>query len=433
MLTTVLICAATCLLMLGGVLFLPRLRLGKITVSTYWLAALLGAVVLLACGCVDLTSLGRSLVADTAVNPLKILALFLAMTMLSVFLDEVGFFRYLANVALHRAKSSRKKLFFILYFVVSVLTVFTSNDVIILSFTPFLCYFCKHADIDPIPYLVAEFVAANTWSMALVIGNPTNIYLATCFGIGFVDYLKYSLLPTLFAGLIALPVLYLLFRKSLSLPMEGEAEDVHPEDKPQLIAGIVVLGSCTLLLAVGPSFGAPMWIVAVSAAGGLFLFSLIYCAAKRKKPKAVLGCLKRAPWQLIPFMLSMYVLVSALDGQGVTAELARLLDGAPPVIAYGVSSFLVSNLINNIPMSELFASVLSASGGSVPAVMATIVGSNLGALLTPVGALAGLMFGAISERYGAKLGFGKFVKYGAAVSVPALAAALSALALLVAI
>jgi arsenical pump membrane protein len=67
------------------------------------------------------------------------------MTAFSVFLDELGFFRVLASAALHRAGSSQKILFFILYFTVSILTVFTSNDIIILTFTPFICAFARRA------------------------------------------------------------------------------------------------------------------------------------------------------------------------------------------------------------------------------------------------------------------------------------------------
>ncbi len=416
--------------MILSVLFFPQLRLGKLRLSTYWLVVLAGAAVLLIFRIADASAVWEALVSDTAVNPLKILALFLSMTMLSVFLDELGFFRYLASAVLRHAGSSCKKLFFLLYAVVSVLTVFTSNDIIILSFTPFICYFSRSAKIDPVPFLVTEFVAANTWSMALIIGNPTNIYLASSFGIGFAEYLRYSLLPTACAGLVSLPVLYLLFRKKLTAPAEGEAEQVEVEDRLQLGVGIAHLAVCTVFLAVGPYFGAEMWLVSVCAAGSLFLFSLIFSAARRKKPTALLGSLKRAPWQLVPFVLSMFVMVVALSQHGVTEALSDFLGNGLPVLKYGVSSFLVSNLVNNIPMSVLFSSVL-AHAPALPAAMATVIGSNLGALLTPIGALAGLMFGAITERYGVKLTFLRFMGYGAAVSIPALAAALGALALVV--
>lgn len=419
---------STCLCMILAVLLIPKLRIGRLRISSFWVVTLIGAAVLLASGQVSPAAVGRALIADTAVNPLKILALFISMTVLSVFLDELGFFHYFANVALRRSGTSQKKLFFILYAIVSVLTVFTSNDIIILSFTPFICYFSKHAKIDPLPYLVAEFTAANTWSMALIIGNPTNIYLSSAFGVDFVTYLEYMLLPTVCAGGVALLVLWLLFRKKLSAPIERCEEVAEMPDKVQLGVGIAHLAACTLLLAVGPYFGLPMWIVALCAVGSLFLFTSIYSIIKKERPRALLGCVKRAPYELIPFVLSMFVMVVALEEGGVTAAISRLFGEGLPVLKYGVSSFVASNLVNNIPMSVFFSAVLEGTG-SLSAVFATVVGSNLGALLTPVGALAGLMWSSILSRHRVKYGYGKFVAYGIAVSVPTLAAALGVLSL----
>ena len=419
---------STCLCMILAVLLIPKLRIGRLRISSFWVVTLIGAAVLLASGQVSPAAVGRALIADTAVNPLKILALFISMTVLSVFLDELGFFHYFANVALRRSGTSQKKLFFILYAIVSALTVFTSNDIIILSFTPFICYFSKHAKIDPLPYLVAEFTAANTWSMALIIGNPTNIYLSSAFGVDFVTYLEYMLLPTVCAGGVALLVLWLLFRKKLSAPIERCEEVAEMPDKVQLGVGIAHLAACTLLLAVGPYFGLPMWIVALCAVGSLFLFTSIYSIIKKERPRALLGCVKRAPYELIPFVLSMFVMVVALEEGGVTAAISRLFGEGLPVLKYGVSSFVASNLVNNIPMSVFFSAVLEGTG-SLSAVFATVVGSNLGALLTPVGALAGLMWSSILSRHRVKYGYGKFVAYGIAVSVPTLAAALGVLSL----
>ena len=160
MITAITISAVTCILMVLVVLLYPQIKIGKVSLGTYWVVTLVGAAVLLLSGCVEVPSLGAALVADSAINPIKILVLFISMTILSIFLDELGFFRYLANVALKRAGTSQLKLFMLLYVTVSILTVFTSNDIIILSFTPFICYFAKNAKISPLPFLAAEFVAA---------------------------------------------------------------------------------------------------------------------------------------------------------------------------------------------------------------------------------------------------------------------------------
>ena len=423
----VIICAVTCLLMILGVLFFPKIKIGKMGISTYWVVVLCGAAIVLLCGQTDVKAIFKDMVADTAVNPIKILTLFLSMTVLSVFLDELGFFRYLAGFALRNAHSGQRRLFFSLYFTVAVLTVFTSNDVIVLSFTPFICYFCKEAKINPLPYLAAEFVAANTWSMALVIGNPTNIYLATAYGLDFFEYLKINILPTVAAGLTSLLLLWLLFRKKLKEPLSGSAERSVITDKAALIIGIVHLGVCTVLLAISSFVGLELWIIALCSVGSLFVSYGILSLVKRQRPRALLGCLKRAPWQLVPFLLSMFVMTAALGQQGITEKLGKLLGSNLEIWKYGPLSFVASNLINNIPMSVLFSSIIDASNGGIGAVFATIIGSNLGAFFTPIGALAGLMFSSITAEHDVKFGYVEFLKLGVAVAIPALAAALGAL------
>lgn len=441
MLATVIIAALACLAMILSILFFPKLRLGRVRLDTYWVITLLGAATLLCTGLADPRAVGSELIADTAVNPVKILVLFLSMTVLSVFLDELGFFRFFASVALRRAQGGQVRLFLILYLLVSVLTVFTSNDVIILSFTPFICYFAKNARIDPMPYLAAEFVAANTWSMALVIGNPTNIYLATSAGLNFIDYLRVMLLPTLMAGTVAFIALFLLYRRRLRAPISAEAETVKIADRPLLIVGIGHLGVCTLLLAVGSYIGLEMWAVSLCAVISLFLFvtviSLFRLLRARKAGSAtarfapeLTACLRRAPWTLVPFILSMFVMIVALGEVGVTEKIAGLLGDTAPIPAYGAVSFLASNLVNNIPMSVLFERVIPTGlAMTEPAVFATVIGSNIGAFLTPIGALAGIMFSSILAKHELRFGYLDFLKLGVTVAIPTIVAALLGLAI----
>lgn len=429
MIPTIIISAITCLTMILAVLFFPKIKLGKISLGSYWVVTLIGAAILLLTGSVDIGSVSAALLANTAINPLKILVLFISMTVLSIFLDELGFFRYLANFALKRAGESQIKLFMFLYITVSVLTVFTSNDIIILSFTPFICYFAKNAHISPMPYLAAEFVAANTWSMALIIGNPTNIYLVTAAGGSFLPYVKVMLLPTLAAGAIAFGCLFLLFRKKLRDPIKAAPEEVVLEDKFSLWVGIVHLVVCTVLLAIGSYLNIEMWLVSFLSAISLFIWCIGIAIFRKRKPTTLVACLKRAPWELIPFILSMFVMVEALSANQVTDAIYGLLGSDMPVWKYGITSFLACNLINNIPMSVLYSSILPSTA-SEAAVYATVVGSNLGACLTPIGALAGIMWSSILKTRGLKFGYLDFLKIGVTIAIPALLAALGVLQLI---
>ncbi|MGN0804658.1 MAG: SLC13 family permease [Candidatus Coproplasma sp.] len=418
-----------------AVLIKPYFNVGKVKIGTYWLISLLGAVVLLISGSVPLNYLWQNLTAQTSVNPLKILVLFFGMTAISVFLDEAGFFRCLANAVLKRTGNSQFKLFVTLYIVVSVLTVFTSNDIVVLTFTPFICLFCKKANVNPIPYLFAEFVGANTWSMLLIIGNPTNIYLATFAGIDFASYLSKMALPTCFAGITSFIILFLIFRKSLKKPMTAvTTSEERIEDKPSLIVGLICLVICTVLLVISSYISLEMYLIAGGTAIALFITVLILKLCRKKRLNPLGATLKRLPYELIPFLVSMFVIVLSLDYCSVTEKIGKLLFAWEPTFTVGISSFFIANIINNIPMSVLYGAVIGASGEGtayLQGIYSAIIGSNIGAYFTPVGALAGIMWVSILKRFEVDFSFKKYIAYGSLVGFPALLSAL--LGLLIAI
>ena len=418
-----------------AVLIKPYFNVGKFKIGTYWLISLLGAVVLLISGSVPLNYLWQNLTAKTSVNPLKILVLFFGMTAISVFLDEAGFFRYLANAVLKRTGGRQIKLFVTLYIVVSVLTVFTSNDIVVLTFTPFICLFCKKANVNPVPYLFAEFVGANTWSMLLIIGNPTNIYLASYAGIDFASYLFKMALPTCFAGITSFIILLLIFKKSLKKPMTAVATSEECiEDKPSLIVGLICLVVCTVLLVISSYISLEMYLIAGGTAIALFIAVLILKLCRKKQLKPLGATLKRLPYELVPFLVSMFVIVLSLDYCLVTEKIGKLLFAWQPIFTVGISSFFISNIINNIPMSVLYGAVIGAGGEStayLQGIYSAIIGSNIGAYFTPVGALAGIMWVSILRRFEVDFSFKRYIAYGALVGFPTLLSALMGLLIVI--
>lgn len=424
-----LISGITCAAMIASILFFPRIKIGKLSLDSYWVITVLGALCLILHRYVTPGEIARELTSDTEINPVKILVLFLSMTVLSVFLDKIGFFSYLAVLTLKRARRGQRTLFLYLYLTVSVLTVFTSNDIIILTFTPFICHFAKNAKISPLPYLFAEFIAANTWSMALIIGNPTNIYLATANHIDFISYAEVMFLPTVISGTVAYFALLLIFRKQLKAPMTPFDGDATIKDRLMLWVGLAHLGLCTVLLAVSSYVNLPMWPVAFGFAVSLCLWVLVISLFRKKRPSELGECLASAPWQLIPFVLSMFVVILTLSDCGFTSSVNHWLSTDAPVFKYGAASCLSANIINNIPMSVLFSSVAAplTDISRTPALFASIIGSNIGAFLTPIGALAGIMWSSILKRQGLKFNYVSFVKVGVPVAIPTLLAALGSL------
>ena len=396
------------------------------SIKIYPLIPLTGAVVMLIAGCVRMEAILDSFLANSSVNPIRILVLFLSMTVFSLILDQTGFFGYVSGVILQRSGNNQYRIFLTLYAVISLLTVFTSNDIVILTFTPFICYFCRSGKINPIPYLIMEFVAANTWSLFLLIGNPTNIYISGAFNIGFFDYLVTMALPTAAAGLVSLGLMLLLFRKHLKGDLSVETRIEPITDRPLMWISLGHLIGCVILLALSQTIGFDMWLIALFMGLSAVLCSVICLLARRKKLTAVGEAVKRMPFEIVPFVIGMFVLVLALELCGVTEWIGNALAGDDGAFSYGILSFLASNVLNNIPMSVLFSRILSV-GGSTAQIYATIVGSNIGAFITPVGALAGIMWFNLLKQHGVKLSVGRFVVYGVIIGVPALLASVGVL------
>ncbi len=423
MTATLIISIATIIALFVTVLFKPYLKLGRFNIGLYWVVCLAGALLILIFGGIPLKNVIEGITADTNVNPLKILALFLSMTLLSVFLGDAGFFDLIAEKVFLKAQGAKIKLFIILYSVVAILTVFTSNDIIILTFTPPICIFAKKAKISPLPFLFGEFVAANTFSLFLIVGNPTNVYLATAYGITFFEYFKLMVLPALVCGVFALLATLFIFRKQLKgdLPklLDGGAQgasSVQIKKVPMLLA-LVHLVVCIIALALSDIIGVEMYLICVVLFASLFVFNLVFELIKERRATDTLKTLLKAPFELVPFILSMFVIVLALAYNGVTDKLADLLltgnktDG----ITFGLLSTFSANIFNNIPMSVLFEKIVS--GNSLYAALGTIIGSNVGAIVTPLGALAGIMWNKILQGYDEKLSFFQFFKYGILIAL----------------
>ncbi len=416
---SLIIAGITILLIILSSLLFPTIRIKKIKLQTYWIVALIGAILLLLIKEVTMPELYTHF-TSSKIGPLQILILFISMTILSIFLDEVNFFKYLATQVTNHVKGKQIYIFLSLYALTSILTVFTSNDIIILTFTPFICYFAKHAKINPIPYLIAEFIAANTWSMMLIIGNPTNIYIASYFNIDFAEYFMKMAIPTIITGLATLLLMVIVFYKKLKEPIILDEEHATIKNKFLLIVGLFNLITCTIILAVSSYINIEMWIVTLIFALSLIISSLVYALVKREKPIELASTLKRAPWNLVPFLLSMFTIVFAVTKSGALDVLINIFEKTDSNFVYGITSFLACNLLNNIPMSVLFTEILELSHANMNNIYTVIAASNIGAFLTPIGALAGIMWLSLLKKQKLKFSFVSFMEYGSLFAVPAI-------------
>ena len=395
------------------------MRIGRFKVATYWPLALVGAIFLIIFKCVPFSYIIDNLIIDSAINPIKILILFLSMTFISIVLDELGLFKWVAIKTIKIAKNKQLSIFLSIYFLTAIFTIFTSNDIVVLTLTPFICFFCKNAKVNPMPYLFGEFVASNTYSMMLLIGNPTNIYLASAQNISFIDYIKVMVIPTLAAGFFELFLILLIFHKFLNKDIDKVYEEYKIDNKIEVVVAGAHLVLCLIFLIVSSYIDIEMYLVSLFTSISLLICLLVFKLI-RKKDYTLIKSIRRVPYELVPFVMSMFVLIIALDYQNISVELAKLLSKGNSIFTYGFASFFSANVINNIPMSMLFSHLITLGSENeiIRATYASIIGSNIGAFLSPIGALAGIMFTSLTEIYDAKINFKTFIKYGVIISIP---------------
>lgn len=420
MILTIVLAIIGILGMLICILRFPSIKIKHHSFDTFYLPILFIALILLIFPIFDKTELFNILFSNSKLNPLKILVLFISVSFISIVLDEAGFFSFVAIKFINKFKKSQYTLFFSLYFLISLLTIFTSNDIVILTFTPFILYFAKRGNINPIPFLIMEFVAANTYSMLLPIGNPTNVYLSSIYELDFILYIGKMILPTILIGITSISILILLFRKDLNKKIEVfDNKEVFMKNKLICIIALIHLSLTTIFLVISNYIEVEMWIIALIFGLSLLIFVVSYSVVKKNKLYITLP-LRRLPYPLIPFVLSMFIIIMALESYGVFSKISDLFELIKnenlKEIVYLISSTISCNLVNNIPMTIAFGSILQNTT-NINLIYATIIGSNIGAILSPVGALAGIMWLSILKQNDVEYGFTKFLKNGSIITL----------------
>lgn len=395
----------------------PYVTIKSKRIQTFYFAPIIGAICLLITQEGLAASFIQQITTNNEVNPIKILILFLCISFLSVVIDYLNFFDFIANWCANHFQKSQFCLFFTFYILIAILTIFTSNDIIILTFTPIICLFSKKMKIDPIPYLIMEFITANTFSMILPIGNPTNIYLTNFFQIHFLEYISTMLIPTLVAGCVSLFLLILLFHKKLKTKISiSYYEKTNIKNKKLLIISLIHLFLCLFSLCLADIINIEMYIICLFIASSLFIIFII--ASIREKKNYIKECLLKLPYNLIPFLLSMFILVLSLKRINIFINIAsyyNLINNEYFLrYACGFSSLFSANILNNIPMTLAYSFIIENVNNHsfASTIYPCIIASNLGAFLTPIGSLAGIMWLDILKNKEVHFTFKKFLKYG---------------------
>ncbi len=366
-------------------------------------------------------------------------ATFIAVIIISLLLDESGFFEW---AALHVARwgNGRGRLLFtyIILLGAAVAALF-ANDGAALILTPIVIAMLLALGFSrgaTLAFVMAAGFIADTASLPLIVSNLVNIVSADFFNLGFTEYAAVMVPVNLAAIASTLVMLHLFFRKDIPvvydlslLKMPKEAiRDVNTFKTGWLVLVLLLVGFFGL-----EPLGVPVSLVA--AVGALILFVV----AKKGHVINTGKVLRGAPWQIVIFSLGMYLVVYGLRNAGLTHYLSALLNQLGEqglwvaTLGTGFLTAFLSSIMNNMP--TVLVGALSIDGSSATGVIkqamiyANVIGSDLGPKITPIGSLATLLWLHVLSQKNMTITWGYYFRVGIVMTIPVLLVTLAALAL----
>jgi arsenical pump membrane protein len=387
-------------------------------------SAVVGAIAAVAIGVVSLADVWTvtSMVWDATLA-------FIGIIILSMVLDEIGFFEWAALKMVRLSRGDGQLMFVYMMILGALVAAFFANDGAALILTPIILAKMKHLNMKPLAmfaFLMAGGFIGDSASNPLIISNLTNIVTAGYFQIGFWEYARTMFLPNLLSILASIAVLWIYFRKDIPKHIDI-SQLATPESAIKNMTMFRLSWWFLALLMVGYFIGDFYHLpVSVFALGGALIFLAIATYFKAIKP---IMTIKAAPWQVVWFSIGLYVVVYGLKNGGLTTYLAGLITQMQAmgnmyaVIGTGFLSAILSSVMNNMPTVMIMDIAIAEAGNSALA-YANIIGCNLGPKMTPIGSLATLLWLHVLAQKGVKIGWGEYMKVGLVITPPVLLVAL---------
>lgn len=370
---------------------------------------------------------------------------FVALIVISLLLDEAGFFHW---AALHVARwgGGRGRLLFPLVILLgaAIAAVF-ANDGAALLLTPIVLAILLRLKFDPgaaLAFIVACGFVADSTSLPLVISNLVNIVSANFFGIGFGRYAAVMVPVNLVSLAATLVILWLFYRREIpsTYPVAALEQPAQAIRDPAVFrTAFPLLAVLLVAYFVTAPLGVP--VAAVTATGALVLLAVagrwfgggIGAIPIRK-------VLTGAPWQIVLFSLGMYLVVYGLRNAGLTDHLAQgltwLARHGPwaATLGTGIAAAVISSVMNNMPSVLVGALSIRQAPDLTPLtrelmIYANVIGCDLGPKFTPIGSLATLLWLHVLASKGQRITWGQYMKVGLVITPPVLLVTLAALAL----
>lgn len=354
---------------------------------------------------------------------------FIGIILLSMVLDEIGFFEWAALKMARLSGGNGHFMFVYILILGALVAAFFANDGAALILTPIVLAKMKYLKLKPLSmfaFLMAGGFIGDSASNPLVISNLTNIVTAGYFKIGFWEYVQTMFLPNLLSIIASIAVLWIYFRKDIPKHIDI-SQLATPESAIKNLSMFRLswwfLGLLMVGYFIGDAYHLP---ISVFALGGALVFLAIAAYFKATKP---IMTIKAAPWQVVWFSIGLYVVVYGLKNGGLTTYLAQVITqlqsmgNVYAIIGTGFLSAILSSVMNNMPTIMIMDIAIAEAGNNALA-YANIIGCNLGPKMTPIGSLATLLWLHVLAQKGVKIGWGEYMKVGLVITPPVLLVAL---------
>lgn len=350
---------------------------------------------------------------------------FIGIIILSMVLDEIGFFEWAALKMAKFSNGNGLKMFVYSILLGAFVSALFANDGAALILTPILLAKMRVLNLNTksiVAFLLAGGFISDSASLPLVFSNLTNIVTANYFNIGFSEYISNMIIPYIVSVLVSIFFLWILLRKDIPKVIDiSLLKEPNSAIKNMTLFYISWMFLAVLLMGyfIGDMYGLP---ISVFALGGGVLFLVIATLFKTVEPIRII---KDAPWQIVWFSIGLYIVVYGLKNAGLTDYLTIILKDLSTrgdviaIVGTGFLSAFLSAIMNNMPTVMIMDIALLDIPNKALA-YANIIGCNLGPKMTPFGSLATLLWLHVLAKKGINISFAQYSKFGLIITPPVL-------------